>query len=157
METVPMTEKGRRKVEQELKAWEDKRPKVAQDVAEAREMGDLRENAQYHAAREELSMIDAKVRDLKDKLARAEMIAEKDIERDVVMLGAGVTVQDLKDKSKETFFLVGEGEQDYTQNKILVTSPFGQGLVGHKVGETVEIAVPRGTQRYKILKIEYDL
>ena len=152
-----MTEKGRKKLEQELKSWEDKRPKVAQDVAEAREMGDLRENAQYHAAREELSMIDAKVRDLRDKLARAEMIEEKDIEKDVVMLGASVTVQDLKDKSRETFQLVGEGEQDYAQNRILVTSPFGQGLVGHKVGETVEIAVPRGTQRYKILKIDYDL
>ena len=111
----------------------------------------------FRSAREELSLIDAKVRDLKDKLARAEMIREKDIERDVVMLGAKVTVQDLKHKSKETFHLVGEGEQDYAQNKILVTSPFGQGLVGHKVGETVEIAVPRGTLRYKILKIDYDL
>ena len=102
-------------------------------------------------------MIDAKVRDLSDRLARAEIITAKDIEKDVVMLGAKVTVQDLKDKSEETFHLVGEGEQDYAQNKILVTSPFGQGLVGHKVGDTVEIAVPRGTLRYKLLKIEYDL
>ena len=153
-----MTAKGRAKLEAEIRfLQEERRPQVAKDVAEAREMGDLRENGQYHAAREELGMIDAKVRDLKDKLARAVILEEKDIERDVVMLGAQVTVQDLKDKSKETFHLVGEGEQDYAQNKILIASPFGQGLVGHKIGETVEIAVPRGTLRYKILKIDYEL
>ena len=153
-----MTVKGRAKLEAEIRFLEEeRRPQVAKDVAEAREMGDLRENGQYHAAREELGMIDAKVRDLQDKLSRAEIVAEKDIEKDVVMLGAQVTIQDLKDKSKEAFTLVGEGEQDYAQNRILVTSPFGQGLVGHKLGETVEIQVPRGVQRYKILKIDYEL
>ena len=151
-----MTAKGRARLEAELKGWEDKRPKVAQDVAEAREMGDLRENGQYHAAREELGMIDAKIRDLQDKLARATLITEKDIERDIVAVGAKVSVRDLSDRSEEVFHLVGEGEQDYAQNRILVTSPLGQGMVGRKVGETAEIAVPRGTLRYKILKIEYD-
>lgn len=152
-----MTAKGREKLEAEIRHLEsDRRPAVAQDVAEAREMGDLRENAQYHAAREELGMIDAKLRDLKDKLARASMIRADEIERDVAMMGARVTVKDLKDKSLEVFQLVGEGEQDYAQNRILVTSPLGQGLVGHKIGETVEIAAPRGKLRFQILKIEYD-
>ncbi len=156
-EQIPMTAKGRAKLESDLQTWEDKRPKVAQDVAEAREMGDLRENGQYHAAREELSMIDAKIRDLKDKLARATLITEKNIERDIVAVGAKVAVRDLGDRSEEVYHLVGEGEQDYAQNKILVTSPFGQGLVGHKAGETVEITVPRGILRYKILKIDYEV
>ena len=156
MESVPMTVKGRAKLEKELKVWEDKRPKVAQDVAEAREMGDLRENAQYHAAREELGMIDAKIRDLQDRLARAEILTDKDVEKDVAAIGAKVRVKDLGDKSEEVYHLVGEGEQDYAQNKILVTSPFGQGLIGHKVGETVQIQVPRGTLKYKILKIDYE-
>ena len=151
-----MTAKGRAKLEKDLKSWEDKRPKVAQDVAEAREMGDLRENAQYHAAREELSMIDAKIRDLTDRLARAELIEAKDVERDVVAIGAKAKVRDLSDKSEEVFHLVGAGEEDYTKNKILVTSPFGQGLIGHKVGDTVEIQVPRGVLKYKILKIAYE-
>ena len=151
-----MTAKGREKLEAELKVWEGKRPQVAQDVAEARAMGDLRENGQYHAAREELGMIDAKIRDLKDKLARGELIEEKDVEKDVVAIGAKVKVRDLGDKSEEVYHLVGEGEQDYAQNRILVTSPLGQGMVGHKVGESVEIPVPRGKLRYKILKIDYE-
>ena len=151
-----MTAKGRAKLEKELKTWEDKRPQVAQDVAEARDMGDLRENGQYHAAREELGMIDAKVRDLKDRLARAELIEAKDVEKDVVAIGAKVKVRDLGDKSEEVFHLVGAGEEDYAQNKILVTSPFGQGLIGHKVGDTVEIQVPRGVLKYRILKIDYE-
>ena len=152
-----MSAKGREKLQADLKAWEDKRPKVAQDVAEAREMGDLRENAQYHAAREELSMIDAKIRDLADKLARAEVIRDDEIERDIVAIGARVSVRDLGDKSEEDFHLVGEGEQDPAQNRILVTSPFAQGLIGHKVGEIVQIQVPRGTLRFRILKIDYSI
>lgn len=151
-----MTAKGREKLEAELKTWEDKRPKVAKDVAEAREMGDLRENGQYHAAREELAMIDAKVRDLKDKLARAVLIKASDIEKDLIQLGAKVTVKDLDDKVEEVYHLVGEGEQDYSQNRILVTSPLGQGLMIHKIGDVVEIPVPRGKLRYKILKIQYE-
>ena len=156
MDQIPMTAKGREKLEKELKTWEDKRPKVAQDVAEAREMGDLRENGQYHAAREELGMIDAKVSSLKDKLARAVLIKAEDIEKDIVQLGARVTVRDLGDRSEEVYHLVGEGEQDYSQNKILAVSPLGQGLMVHKVGDTVEIPVPKGKLRYRILKIDYE-
>ena len=151
-----MTAKGRTKLETELKRWEDKGPQVAQDVAEARAMGDRRENGQYHAAREELGMIDAKIEDLRDKLFRAVLITEKDVERDVAAVGAKVTVKDLDGGPDETYHLVGEGEQDYDQNKILVTSPLGQGMVGRKVGEKTEIPVPRGKLRYKILKIEYE-
>ncbi len=157
MDQIPMTTKGREKLEAEIRHLElEKRPKVAQDVAEAREMGDLRENGQYHAAREELAMIDAKVRDLKDKLARAVLIKAGDIEKDIVQLGARVTVRDLGDKSEEVYHLVGEGEQDYSQNRILAVSPLGQGLMVHKVGDTVEIPVPKGKLRYKILKIDYE-
>lgn len=157
MDQIPMTTKGREKLETEIRHLEEeKRPKVAQDVAEAREMGDLRENGQYHAAREELAMIDAKVRDLRDKLARAILIRAEDIEKDIVQLGARVTVRDLGDKSEEVYHLVGEGEQDYSQNRILAISPLGQGLMVHKVGDTVEIPVPKGKLRYKILKIEYE-
>lgn len=157
MDEIPMTTKGREKLEAEIRHLEqDKRPQVAQDVAEAREMGDLRENGQYHAAREELAMIDAKVRDLKDKLARAVLIKAEDIEKDIVQLGARVTVRDLGDRSEEVYHLVGEGEQDYSQNRILAVSPLGQGLLVHKVGDTVEIPVPKGKLRYKILKIDYE-
>ena len=152
-----MTAKGREKLEKELKHLEeDRRPTVAQDVAEARELGDLRENGQYHAAREELSMIDAKIRDLKDRLARCTLIKDSEIERDVAMMGAKVTVRDLKDKSTEAFHLVGEGEQDYEKGRILVTSPLGQALVGHKVKDKVEVPVPKGTWKLEILKIEYE-
>lgn len=151
-----MTVAGRDKLEAEIRRLETvERPRVAQDVAEARSLGDLRENGQYHAAREELGQIDAKVALLKDKLARSELVREAGIDRGIVAIGAKVTVQDLSDDSEEVFHLVGEGEQDYAANKILVTAPFAQGLVGRRKGETAEVQIPRGILRYRILEIEY--
>lgn len=155
MERIPMTEKGRAKLQAELDHLRnEKRPQVAEDVARFREMGDLRENADYHAAREELAMIDAKIRQLETKIALAEIITKDKMPTDAVVFGTRVTIQEVGSRERETFDLVGEGEADPDKNRILTTSPLAQALLAKKVGETAVFQGPRRTVTYKILKIE---
>ncbi len=154
MERIPMTEKGRAKLQAELNHLKSvKRPQVAEDVARFREMGDLRENADYHAAREELGMIDGKISQLEGKIALADIITNDKLTADSVVFGTRVTIQEVGDDEKETFDLVGEGEADPANNKILTTSPLAQALLAKKVGETAIFKGPRRTVKYKILKI----
>ena len=115
----------------------------------------MKENAEYHAQRENQGKLAAKIGQLKDKLARASIVDVSQLPKDEVVFGCTVTVEDLAYGDEEEFTLVGAGEEDYDAGKILVTSPFGQGLVGKKVGQTAEIEVPAGTQKFKILKIEF--
>jgi transcription elongation factor GreA len=128
---------------------------VTKRVATAREMGDLSENAEYHAAREDQGMLQAKIRQLEDELARAFIVDRKNLPSDAVVFGARVKVKDLDFDEEEEYTLVGPGEEDYDNNKILTTSPIGQGLIGKKIGDTVEIPVPRGVLRYKVLDISF--
>ncbi len=148
-----MTEKGLAKLKTDLESWKDRRPQVAADVARFREMGDLRENAEYHAAREELAMIDAKVAQLESKIHSADII-RGEASADTVVFGTRVTVQESGARKSEAFDLVGEGETDAAQNKILTTSPLAQSLLTKKVGDTAEFKGPRKTVKFKILKIE---
>lgn len=155
MDRIPMTEKGRAKLQAELRELrEERRPKVAEDVARFREMGDLRENADYHAAREELGMIDGKIAQLEGKLALADIISSDKLPTDSVVFGTRVTIQEVGDDEQETFDLVGEGEANPEKNKILTTSPLAQALLTKKVGEIAVFKGPRRTVKYKILKIE---
>jgi transcription elongation factor GreA len=128
---------------------------VAKRIATAREMGDLSENAEYHAAREDQGMLQARIDALKDKLARANIVDRANLPSDTVVFGATVRVKDLDANEEETYILVGPGEEDYDQNKILTTSPIGQGLLGKKINEIAEIKVPRGTMHYQVLKISF--
>ena len=156
MDRIPMTEKGRAKLQAELHELKDiRRPKVAEDVARFREMGDLRENADYHAAREELGMIDGKISQLEGKLALADIITKDKLPADSVVFGTRVTIQEVgQDKDeKETFDLVGEGEANPEKNRILTTSPLAQALLAKKVGDIAVFKGPRRTVKYKILKI----
>jgi transcription elongation factor GreA len=126
---------------------------ITKRVATAREMGDLSENAEYHAAREDQGMLQAKIRQLEDELARAFIVDRSSLPSDTVVFGARVKVKDLDFDEEEEYTLVGPGEEDYDNNKILTTSPIGQGLIGKKIGDTAEIPVPRGVLHYKILAI----
>jgi len=126
---------------------------VTKRVATAREMGDLSENAEYHAAREDQGMLEAKIRDLSDRLARAVIVDTSALPKDTIAFGSKVRVMDLDLDEEETFEFVGPGQENADKGRILTTSPIGQGLIGCKKGETVEIAVPRGTIRFKILEI----
>jgi transcription elongation factor GreA len=131
-------------------------PQIAARIAAAREEGDLSENAEYHGALESQGMLQAKINLLRDKLARAAIVDPSKIRRDEVAFGATVVVKDLQYDDEEQYTLVGPGEEDYDTGKILLTSPVGQGLLGKKVGDHVNIDVPKGTLKYQILEIRYE-
>jgi transcription elongation factor GreA len=128
---------------------------IAKAISDAREKGDLRENAEYHAAREEMGMINARISDLKGKLSRAVVVDESLIDTSKVSFGAKIQLQDLKDKSVEDWQLVGEGEDDPLENKILTSSPMGSALVGKAIGDTVVVNAPAGEIKFKIKSIAY--
>jgi transcription elongation factor GreA len=128
-------------------------PRIAEQIAQARGFGDLSENAEYDAAREAQGMLQARINDLQDQLARAMIVDRSTLPTDRVVFGSTVRVLDLDLDDEEDFTLVGPGEEDYDQNKILLTSPIGQGLVGKKVGDVAEVPIPRGTLRLRILDI----
>jgi len=151
---VPMTREGYEKLKADLDRMQNHDMiEVTKRIAAAREMGDLSENAEYHAAREDQGMLQARIDALKDKLARAEIIDPSKVVADQVVFGARVRIKNLDSGELEVYELVGPGDEDYDKNKILTTSPRGQGLLGKKVGEKVEIRVPRGTLRYQIVDI----
>ena len=155
MSQIPVTLEGKRKLNQELDELNARIPVIAKAIEEAREKGDLRENGEYHAAREEMSMINARVAELKAKLSRAVVVDESQIDTSRVAFGAKLKLRDLKDKSVEEWQLVGEGEDDPLENKILTSSPMGKALLGRKAGETIEVVAPAGTLKFKIEKISY--
>ncbi|HZT82847.1 MAG TPA: transcription elongation factor GreA [Gemmataceae bacterium] len=152
---IPMTREGYDKRRADLQRLESQMIEVTKRVAAAREMGDLSENAEYHAAREDQGQLHARILDLKDQLSRAVIVDTNNLPRDAVVFGACVRVKDLDLDEVEEYHLVGPGQEDYDNNKILTTSPIGQGLLGKKKGEVAEIRVPRGTLRYLIVDISF--
>lgn len=152
-DTVPMTLSGYAKLQREIAALEDKRPVIKKAIQEAREKGDLRENADYHASREELGMLNAKVAFLSDKIARAHVIESVGSVDGKAVFGNTVKFKRVLDGKEMTRILVGEGEQDHTSGKILCTSPIGKAIVGHSVGEIVTAELPKGNVELEILEI----
>ena len=154
---IPMSKDGYEKLKAQLdKMKNEDMPRIAEAIAQARGFGDLSENAEYDAAREAQGMLQARINDLQDKLGRAMIVDKSTMPTDRVVFGSKVKVLDLDVEEEEEFILVGPGEEDYDQNKILLSSPIGQGLLGKKVGEVAEIAVPRGTLKLKVLEISGD-
>jgi transcription elongation factor GreA len=154
---IPMTREGYDKMKAELDHLNNvEMVELAKRIATARELGDLSENAEYHAAREDQGMLQARINVMKDKLARAEIIDLTQLPRDTVVFGSTVKIMDMDMDEEETFILVGPGEDDPDKNRILTTSPIGQGLIGRKKGEKVEIPVPRGKLHFKILEISHN-
>ena len=154
MKRKPLTSKGAERLRAELRRLKtEDRPRVIQAIAEARAHGDLSENAEYHAAREDQGMLQARIDALKDKLHRAYILDPSQLTGDEVRFGSRVQVKDLKTGDEETFELVGPGDEDYDNNKILTTSPRGQALLGKKVGDIATMKVPRGSLRYEIVEI----
>lgn len=155
MSSIPVTAEGKKKLQQELDELQARVPLIAKAIEEAREKGDLRENAEYHAAREEMSMIHARIGDLKGKLSRAVVVDESQIDTSRVAFGAVIQLEDLSDKSVEEWRLVGEGEDDALENRILTSSPMGQALVGKGLNDTVVVKAPAGEIKYRIKSIHY--
>jgi transcription elongation factor GreA len=155
-ERVPMTREGYEKLKADLDRMQNfEMIEVAKRIASARELGDLSENAEYHAAREDQGMLQARIDSLNGKLARAYIVDRSSLPDDTVVFGARVRIKNLASGDEEVYELVGPGQEDYDNNKILTTSPRGQGLLGKKFGEIAEVTIPRGTLRYKILEITF--
>ncbi len=154
---IPMTRAGYDKIKADLDQLHTvELPKILERLANARAEGDLTENAEYTGAQESRAMMEARINVLRDKLSRATLIDASQIPRGEVAFSSTVRVKDLAFDDEEEFTLVGAGEEDYETGKILITSPLAQGLVGKKVGDRVEIAVPQGTLKFEILEIRFD-
>ncbi|HMB15207.1 MAG TPA: transcription elongation factor GreA [Pelovirga sp.] len=154
--SVPMTVDGHRRLQEELKTLvRIERPKVVQDIAEARSHGDLSENAEYDAAKERQGFVEGRIQELNDKIARAQVIDTTSIKSDKIVFGATVTVFDIDTEKEATYQIVGEDEADIKEGKISITSPVGKALIGHRVDEEVRIVVPSGVRVYEITRITY--
>ncbi|HOV36174.1 MAG: transcription elongation factor GreA [Dysgonomonadaceae bacterium] len=154
MAVTYMTEEGFRKLKEELTYMESvQRPEISRQIAEARDKGDLSENAEYDAAKEAQGMLEAKIAQLKGLIASARLIDEDSIGTDFVQIMNKVTIRNLKTKKDMTYTLVSESEADLKSGKIAVNTPIAQGLLGKKVGDVVEIQVPSGMLTFEILEI----
>lgn len=157
MDRVPMTQEAYNRRRAEIEEMEHvQMPKIAEDIATARAEGDLKENAEYHAQREKQGLLQAKINELKSRLARAEIVDPSKLPKNEVAFGATVKVLDVDCDDEEVITLVGDGDEDYDNGKYLITSPIGKGLLGRKVDEVVDIPVPKGKLRFKILEISYN-
>jgi transcription elongation factor GreA len=154
MASIYMTRDGRDKLETELRVLKtQERPKSRAKLAEAREKGDLSENAEYDAAKEEHNRLETRINRIQDQLSRAIIVEDGNFPDGQVAIGRTVELEDLGSGRKFTYRLVSEIESDFAAGKISTNSPVGKGLVGHFEGEDVEITVPAGVKRYKILKV----
>lgn len=154
---IPMSKEGYDKLRAQLDQMKhEDMPRIAEQIAQARGYGDLSENAEFDAAVEAQGMLQAKINELQNKISQAFIVDKSNMPTDRVVFGSKVRVLDMELEEEEDFVLVGPGEEDYDRNMILLTSPIGQGLVGKKVGDEVEVPIPRGTLRLKIVGIGLD-
>ncbi|MGD0336153.1 MAG: transcription elongation factor GreA [Candidatus Omnitrophota bacterium] len=153
-EDLYLTRKGYEKLHEELEFLKKvRRRELSKAIGEARAHGDISENAEYDAAKDAQAQNEARVMQLEDKLSRARIIDDEGISKDEVLIGATVMLKDMDTEEELEYILVSAEEADYAQNKISVSSPVGAGLLNHKENDIVEIRIPAGILKYKILKI----
>ncbi|QYK00504.1 transcription elongation factor GreA [Shewanella psychrotolerans] len=157
MNKVPMTVVGAEQLRKELDFLKfDKRPKIAEAIGIARELGDLKENAEYHAAREEQGLCEARIRDIEGKLSNVQIIDVTKMENTGrVIFGTTVTILNLDTEEESTYRIVGEDEANIRENLISVSSPIARGLVGKSEGDEVTISTPGGVTDFEITAVEY--
>ena len=156
MDKIPMTAAGYSTLEAELKHCQQvERPRIIQQITDARSHGDLSENAEYHAAKEQQSHNEGRIAELEDKLARAEVIDVSKLSGDTVKFGATVTLIDEDTDKKAVWQIVGEPEADAKNGKISIASPLARALVGKKKGAQVEVVTPGGAKAYEVMKVEW--
>jgi transcription elongation factor GreA len=156
VEKIPMTAEGYSSLEAELKHCQQvERPRIIQQITDARTHGDLSENAEYHAAKESQSLNEGRIAELEDKLARSEVIDVSKLSGDTITFGATVTLIDEDTEKKMVWQIVGEPEADAKKGKISITSPLARALVGKKKGVQVEVVTPGGAKAYEIIKVEW--
>ena len=156
MNKVPLTVRGARLLREELQRLKAERPQISAAIGAAREHGDLRENAEYHAAKEQQGLAEARIRDIEAKLSLAQII---DVERldagGKVVFGATVHLVNAEDDTENRYQIVGEDEADIKQGLISVRSPLARAMIGKREGDEIEVAAPKGRQWYEIVGVEY--
>ena len=156
MDKFPITNQGFEQIEIELKNLKSiERPSIIKSIAEAREHGDLSENAEYHAAKEKQSFIEGRIADLESKISRAEVINTKKLKGNKVIFGATVTLGDMDSKKNIIYQIVGTEEADVENGKISISSPLARALLGKKIDDTVEVYSPGGSKEYEIEDIKF--
>ncbi|MFV5381499.1 transcription elongation factor GreA [Acinetobacter towneri] len=157
MQRYPMTPEGKHALEQELQQLKSvERPRITAAIAEAREHGDLKENAEYHAAREQQGFCEGRIQDIEGKLGACQVIDVKELEQNGrVVFGVTVTIENLDTEEQKTYKIVGDDEADFKINKISVNSPIARGLLGKHEGDEAKIVTPQGEVEYEIVNVEY--
>ncbi|HSN81512.1 MAG TPA: transcription elongation factor GreA [Polyangiales bacterium] len=155
MDRVPMTPEGHAALTAELAALKAERPKISQEIGIAREHGDLKENAEYHAAREKQSFSEARIAEIEDRLSRADVIDPTNLGGSRVKFGAFVELEDMDTGKVVTYRLVGPDESDLKEGKISITSPVARALVGREVGDEVRVETPGGVRHYEVSDVRW--
>jgi transcription elongation factor GreA len=150
-----MTPAGAQKLKDELARLKEERPKISREIGIAREHGDLSENAEYHAAKERQGLVEARLKDIEDKLARAEVIDPTKLSGDRVRFGATVSLTNLDNDEESTYRIVGADEADINSGLISISAPLARALIGKSIGDEVVVQLPAGTRRYEIGAIEF--
>ena len=157
MEKTPITSDGKLKVEEELKTLKaTERPRIINAIAEARAHGDLSENAEYHAAKEEQAHNETRIMELEDLLSKAEVIDPSKLSGEDIKFGAKVILIDLDTDEEAKYQIVGDIESDFKEKKISISSPIAKALIGKSIGDEVEVNTPGGGKSYEIIKVSYD-
>ena len=158
MKKIPITAKGAEKLREELKRLKQvERPRVIQAIAEAREHGDLKENAEYHAAREQQSFIEGRIQEIEAKLANAQVIDPKTLNAGGrVVFGATVVLADEETGDEVTYQIVGDDEADIKEGKISVNAPIARAIIGKEEGDVVDVQTPGGMKTYEIVQVRYE-
>jgi transcription elongation factor GreA len=152
---VPMTPGGAQKLKDELARLKEERPKISREIGIAREHGDLSENAEYHAAKERQGLVEARIKDIEDKLSRAEVIDPTKLSGDRVRFGATVQLTNLDTDEETKYQIVGADEADINHGLISVSAPLARALIGKSIGDEVVVQLPAGTRRYEIGGIDF--
>ncbi|MAL80420.1 MAG: transcription elongation factor GreA [Sneathiella sp.] len=156
MERLPMTAAGYARLEKELKELKSTaRPAVIQAIATAREHGDLSENAEYHAAKEQQSLIEGRIAELQDKLSRAEVIDVASISGRQIKFGATILLADEDTDEETSYQIVGEDESNIEEGRLSITAPLARALIGKEQGDSVEVMTPGGSKAYEVIEVSY--
>jgi len=154
-EKVPMTPRGAEKLKEELSRLKEERPKISREIGVAREHGDLSENAEYHAAKEKQGLVEARIKDIEDKLSRAEVIDPSKLSGNKVRFGATVKLMNVATEEEATYRIVGADEADINEGTISVVAPLARALIGKETGDEVKVTLPGGARHYEIVDVEF--
>lgn len=154
-ERVPMTPQGAQKLKETLARLREERPRISKDIETAREHGDLKENAEYHAAKERQGMVEAQIKDIEDKLSRSEVIDPKTLSGSRVSFGATLTVLNVDSGEESTYQIVGADESDIDGGLISVSAPLARAMIGKEAGDEVVVKLPGGTRTYEIIDVTF--